>query len=70
MLKEQLLPMLQRMPQFRASRLWFMQDGAPPHWASGMRDWLKNIFGKQCIDRGGPMRWPARSTDLTPCDFY
>jgi len=70
MLKEQLLPMLQRMPQFTARQLWFMQDGAPPHWASAVRDWLNDIFGEQWIGRGGPVRWPARSPDLTPCDFY
>ncbi|GFW05095.1 uncharacterized protein TNCV_598891 [Trichonephila clavipes] len=27
-------------------------------------------FGQQWIGRGGPVRWPARSPDLSCLDFY
>ena len=70
MLKEHLLPRLQKISQFTSGQLWFMHDGAPPHWSTAVRNWLNDIFDQQWIGRGGPMSWPARSPDLTPCDFY
>ena len=27
-------------------------------------------FPGRWMGRGSPMRWPARSPDLTPCDFF
>lgn len=48
---------------------YFMQDGAPPHWAFVVRDYLTEVFHMRWIGRGGPLPWPARSPDLTPCDF-
>ena len=27
-------------------------------------------FPGKWMGRGGPMRWPARFPDLTPCDFF
>ena len=47
-----------------------MQDGAPPHWSRAVRKWLDRKFPGRWIGRGGPVRWPARSPDLTPCDFF
>ena len=41
----------------------FEQDGAPPHL---LNDHLPNRW----IGRGGPMPWPARSPDLSMCDFF
>ncbi|XP_064469579.1 uncharacterized protein LOC135384303 [Ornithodoros turicata] len=42
----------------------FMQDGAPPHLAT-------ETFPGRWMGRGSPtMPWPARSPDLTPCDFF
>lgn len=48
----------------------FMQDGAPPHFASNVRQWLDNRFPGRWLGRRGPHEWPARSPDLTPCDFF
>lgn len=48
----------------------FMQDGATPHYANTVRDWLNTRFTDKWIGRGGPHHWPARSPDLTPCDFF
>ena len=51
-----------------------MQDGAPPHWAQRVRDWLNPKMLDQWIGRGGPqdrnVAGPPRSPDLTPMDFY
>ena len=47
----------------------YQQDGAPEHYLRGVRDWLNETFGTKWIGRGGPLEWPARSTDLTPNGF-
>lgn len=48
----------------------FQQDGAPPHFAIIVRDWLDEHFPGRWLGRRGPHEWPARSPDLTPCDFF
>ena len=48
----------------------FMQDGAPPHFALTVWEWLDNHFPGRWLGRRGPLEWPARSPDLTPCDFF
>lgn len=50
--------------------LFFQQDGAPPHFANIVRNWLNQIFPNHWIGRGGPIPWAPRSPDLTPCDFF
>lgn len=48
----------------------FMQDGAPPHFSLSVRQWLDAHFPGRWLGRRGPHEWPARSPDLTPCDFF
>ena len=52
----------------------FMQDGAPPHWSRAVRDWLNEKLPNRWIGRGADtdlnIKWPPRSPDLTPCDFF
>lgn len=50
--------------------LIFMQDGAPPHFALVVREWLDARFPGRWLGRRGPHEWPSRSPDLTPCDFF
>lgn len=50
--------------------MWFQQDGAPPHFARIVRNYLNEIFPERWIGRGGPVQWPARSPDLTSPDFF
>jgi hypothetical protein len=50
--------------------MFFMQDGAPAHYASDVRDWLDENFRTRWIGRRGSIDWPARSPDLTPADFF
>lgn len=47
---------------------YFQQDGAPPHFGLEVRDYLNAEFD-MWIGRRGKIEWPARSPDLTPCDF-
>ena len=51
-------------------RLHLQLDGAAPHYAKKVREWLDAQFAGRWIGRGGPIGWPARSPDLTPCDFF
>ncbi|KAJ8950802.1 hypothetical protein NQ318_012664 [Aromia moschata] len=50
--------------------MWYLHDGAPPHFARQVRDFLNVEYPNRWIGRNGPIHWPARSPDLTPCDFY
>lgn len=68
LLKEQVWPQIQH--QAEAEDLWFMQDGAPAHWARDVRAWLDENFAGRWIGRGGAVAWPPRSPDLTPPDFF
>lgn len=49
---------------------WFQQDGAPPHFAIAVRNYLDAQFPGRWIGRRGSIEWPARSPDLTPLDFF
>ena len=51
-------------------RMWFQLDGAAPHYAVIVRNYLNVLFPNRWIGRGGPVAWPARSPDLTSPDFY
>ena len=57
-------------PQVKHRCLYFQQDGAPAHYATKVRSWLDEKFNGRWIGRRGPIEWPARSPDLTPCDFF
>lgn len=51
-------------------QLWFQQDGAPPHFAANVREYLNTQFPGRWIGRRGAIDWPARSPDLNPLDFF
>ncbi|KMQ87058.1 hypothetical protein RF55_13774, partial [Lasius niger] len=44
-------------------------DGAPPHYARPVRDFLNLTYSRRWIGRGGHIAWPSRSPDLTS-DFF
>ena len=48
----------------------FQQDGAPPHFCLDARRYLDHNLPRGWIGRRGPIEWPPRSPDLTPCDFF
>jgi hypothetical protein len=45
--------------------MWFMHDGAPPHFSRIARQYLNDHFPGKWIGRNGPVAWPPRSPDLT-----
>lgn len=50
-------------------RIWFQQDGAPPHYALNVRQYLDRAFPNRWIGRRGTIEWPPRSPDLNPLDY-
>jgi transposase len=66
MLENHIIPLLEKHSAFR-TMIW-QQDGAPPHYAQIVRDYLGDTF-VEWIGRRGSVEWPPRSPDLTPCDF-
>ncbi|GFV48501.1 uncharacterized protein TNCV_2395661 [Trichonephila clavipes] len=50
--------------------LWFQQDGATCHTARATIDLLKDTFDDRLISRFGRVKWPPRSCDLTPLDYF
>ncbi|GBM36093.1 hypothetical protein AVEN_179092-1 [Araneus ventricosus] len=49
----------------------FIQDGAPPHIATPVKQLLNLHFGNdRIISHHFPTAWPPRSPDLNPCDFW
>ena len=50
--------------------IWFQQDGATAHTARETLNLLREQFPNRVISKNGDLRWPLRSPDLTPPDFF
>ncbi|GBM87610.1 hypothetical protein AVEN_119538-1 [Araneus ventricosus] len=69
LLKSQLIPALQQ--RGCVDSTIFMQDGAPPHIATPVKQLLNLHFGdERIISRYFPTAWSQLSPDLNPCDFW
>ena len=51
-------------------RIWFQQDGATCHTARDSMAILRGMFPGRLISKFGDLNWPARSPDLSACDFF
>ena len=69
-LENHLPSLLEDVPLDVRQRMWFLHDGAPPHFSLTARQFLNDIYPGRWIGRGGPIAWPPRSPDLNPMDFY
>lgn len=49
---------------------WFQQDGATPHTARISLNVLREMFPGRLVSLRGDVGWPARSPDLSICDFF
>lgn len=68
---EDILPiLLEDVPIFTRSVMWFMHDGAPAHFSVQARNYLNQNYHNRWIGRGGPREWPPRSPDLNSLDFF
>lgn len=72
LLRTRVRRMLERIPLEEIRGLRYQHDGAPPHFATSVREYLNGVWygGDRWIGRGGPVPWPPRSPDLTPLDFF
>lgn len=61
--------LLEQVPDEERRLIIFQQDGAPPHNARIVMDFLQDHF-TGLIANNSETPWPARSPDLTPCDFF
>lgn len=69
-LRQQIEPLIDDLALMELRNIFFQQDGAPPHNAEIISNFLTTNFQNNWIGNQGPNRWPARSPDLTPMDFY
>lgn len=58
------------LPPENAARIIFVHDGAGPHHTNHIRDYLNAAFPGRWIGRNSVNRWPARSPDFTPLDYF
>lgn len=69
-LRNELALLLEDVPLATRAQMIYQHDGCPAHYFRGVRQWLDINYPRRWIGRGGPIPWPARCPDLTPCDFY
>ena len=70
-LKRNILPdVLDDVPLQLRVGMWFMHDGAAPHFSRMARHYLKDHFPGKWIGRNGPVAWPPCPSDLNPLGFY
>lgn len=64
--------LLEDVPLLIRQGMWYMHDGAPPHYSLDVRQYLHDQYPNRWIGRGNdaPVRWPPRSPDLNMCDFF
>jgi hypothetical protein len=51
-------------------RIWYQQNGALPHYAVIVRTYLDEVFPNRWVGRRGQIEGPARSSNLTPLNFF
>ena len=64
--------MRQDLGRSRFKKVIWQQDGAKPHQARMVMEWLDSIFGDQMLaikSIRGDM-WAPYSPDMNPCDFF
>jgi len=69
-LQKNLPEFLEEIPLIERNKIIFHHDGAGPHNARIVINYLNEHFPQRWIGRYGPIRWPARSPDLNPLDFF
>ena len=69
-LRDHLPGLLENVDLTTRQRMWLQQDGAPPHFAFIVREFLNLNFNERWIGRRGPFGWPPCSPDQTTPDFF
>lgn len=68
-LKSKFIPALRRR-SVNMDDVWFQQDGATPHTAGDVINFLTETFGDKFISFKTEREWPPHSPDLNPLDFF
>ena len=68
MLENILGPELARYPV--TEEMFFQQDGATSHTTRDSMAAVRSLFPNHVISSYGDITWPARSPDLSACDFF
>ncbi len=69
-LQENLPELLQEVPLALRRNMYFMRNGAPPHFGTQVRRFLDTTYTRRWIGRYGPIEWPPLSPDLKLFDFF
>ena len=56
--------------EINMAELWFQQDGATAHTVNYSMAVAREMFPQHLISHFGDVHWPARSPDLSVCDFF
>lgn len=70
LLQHRIYPEIHRIMGNRIGDVWFQHDGCPSHYTRDVIHFLNTHFPNKWIGRGGIIRWPPRSPDLSPNDFH
>jgi len=68
-LQKKLPELLEEVDLATRQKMWWQQDGTPPHSHRIVMEYLNNVFHERWLGRYGYIRWPPWSPDLTLCDF-
>ncbi|XP_050453276.1 uncharacterized protein LOC126852480 [Cataglyphis hispanica] len=69
MLQNELSEMLEAVNLDTVQHMWIQQDGASPHFARIVTNFLNATYEQGSIGRNGYVAWPPRSSDLS-LDFF
>lgn len=68
LLQNQVIPAVQGLENIDMAHIWYQHDGCPAHNAAG--EYLNQIFPHRIISTYGDIKWPPRSPELSPNDFF
>lgn len=69
LLRNQIVPAVQRL-NINFDDIWYQQDGCPAHNAIRVQQFLETTFPNRIISGKGTIKYPPRSPDLAPNDFF
>ncbi|KAJ8937566.1 hypothetical protein NQ318_000107 [Aromia moschata] len=69
-LSNEIADFFENLPINEYFHIYYQQDEAPAYNARRVRDHLNQTFEDHWIGTYGPVRWPARSCDITPLEFF
>ncbi|XP_050307511.1 uncharacterized protein LOC126744196 [Anthonomus grandis grandis] len=70
MLRNEIVPVINEIAGDNFNITYFQQDGAAPHYAINVRNYLDETFPGRVIGRRGTIEWPPRSPDMSPLDYF